>query len=210
MDSPIFFILLFIHLTSLILAFGAVMVTDHFGLSWMRDRVSFRRLVRVAGTTQKLIWAGWVGLVTTGIPLLIIKAEVDPLMTIKLFFVALAGLNGWALHAVFRSIQRYEESDTVPTPVMFRLGLALMVSQVAWWGAFVIGFLHRHIWSVIDWPPLPWLWITIFSAAVAAVWFTGETLLRDHPSRMKVESKKDAVHIEPGPGPALDPLGKED
>jgi hypothetical protein len=210
MDSPVFYILLFIHLTSLIVAFGAVMVTDHLGLHWMRNRMPFERLIKVAGTTQRLIWIGWTGLVLTGIPMLLLKGEVDRLMVIKLFFVLLAGLNGYALHLVLGGIKRFQDADTVPTLLMIRLGLALAVSQVAWWGAFTIGFLHRHVWSVIDWPPAPWLWISIFVAVVLGLWLAAEWVLREHPSQVKVESEDRARRIERGPGPTVDPLGKED
>lgn len=210
MDTPAFYIFLFIHLTSLIVAFGAVMVTDHFGLAWLRDRVPFHRLVKVAGTSQPLIWIGWAGLVIAGIPLLVLKGFVDELMVIKLYFVALAGLNGVGLHLLLKSLHRFEGADAVPTLIMFRLGLALAVSQVAWWGAFVIGFLHRHIWSVINWPPAPWLWIGVFSAVVLAAWGAGELIFREHPSRVKVQSDDEAARIEHGPGPTVDPLGKED
>ncbi len=210
MDSPAFYILLFIHLTSLIVAFGAVMVTDHFGFRWMRNRMPFSRLVKVAATTQKLIWIGWGGLILAGVPLLILKGEIDRLMVLKLYCAVLAGLNGYGLHLILKSIKRYEDSDTVPTLLLFRLGLALAISQIAWWGAFIIGFLHRHVWSVIDWPPAPWAWILVFSAAVLALWLAGEWFLRENPSRVKVESTQEADRIEHGPGPAVDPLGKDD
>ncbi len=38
MDSLIFYIFLFVHLTSLIVGFGAVLVTDFFGLLWLRKK----------------------------------------------------------------------------------------------------------------------------------------------------------------------------
>ncbi len=209
MDTPLFYILLFVHLTSLILAFGAVMVTDHFGLAWMRDKVPFERLVKSAGTTQRLIWIGWGGLVVAGIGLLTLKGFIDNLTWIKIYCVALAGVNGYVLHRILKSVKRHEDSDAVPTAVMFRLGLSLMISQVAWWGAFLIGFLHRHVRSRIEWPPLPWLWMVLFSTLVLLTWLAGERYLRRHPSRVKVESSDEAERIERGPGPTLDPLGKE-
>jgi hypothetical protein len=209
MESPLFFVLLFIHLTSLIAAFGAVMVTEHFGLRWMRHKAPFSRLVKVAGTTEKLIWVGWSGLVLSGIPLLVLKGELDDLMVFKVFFVALAGLNGLALHWILRTLRRYMEADAVPTVVVYRMGLSILVSQISWWGAMIIGFLHRHIWTIIEWPPRPWLWVSIVFVTILAAWGLGELLFRHKPSQVKVESEARAQRRVRGPGPTLDPLGKE-
>jgi hypothetical protein len=208
MDSPAFFIALFVHVTSLILAFGAVMVTDHFGLRWMRGRIEFSRLLKLAGVTEKMIWTGWAGMVASGIPMVFMKGEIDRLMVIKLFLVALAGLNGYALHRIRKSNERYAGADSVPSLPIYRLGLALLVSQTAWWGAFIIGFLHRHVWSIIEWPPVPWVWIAVFCAVLVGLIVVGEVVFRAKPSRIRVEEHGDAQRVETGPGPTLDPLGK--
>lgn len=209
MESPAFFIFLFIHLTMLIMAFGSVIVLDHFGLRWMRNRIPFPRLLKVAGTTQKLVWIGWIGLVASGIPLIIFKGEIDRLMVIKFAAVALAGLNGLGLHLLLQSLSRYEQADSVPSVHMVRLGLSLFVSQCAWWTAFIIGFLHRHIWSVIEQPQQPWLWIGAFIMGVLALWIAGEALLRKKPSRVQVTPPEKASRVVRGPGPTVDPLGKK-
>jgi hypothetical protein len=209
MESPAFFILLFIHLTSLIVAFGAVMVTDHFGLRWMRHKAPFARIVEVAHTTQKLIWIGWFGLVGSGIPLIILKGEFDNLMVWKVFFVALAGLNGLMLHRILGSFKEFKHSDAAPTVVIYRMALSTLISQIAWWGALLIGFLHRHIWSVIEWPSRPWLWVGVATAVMLAAWGAGEIFFRKRPSQVKVEADHRAQRRFRGPGPTLDPLGKE-
>ena len=208
-ETPLYYALVFAHLASLIAAFGAVMVTDFFGLCWIADRVPFRRLLKVAGTTEKLIWAGLAGMILSGVPLLIFKGFVDELMVVKLFFVGLAAANGVALYFILHALRRHRDADAVPTLLMYRVGLSLAVSQVAWWGALVIGFLHRQVWSAITWPPRPWLTVSLVAAGLLALWLAGEWLLRQYPSRVKVESEDDAGRIERGPGPTLDPLGKE-
>jgi hypothetical protein len=208
-NTTLFFLLLFVHVVSLIVAFGAVMTTDYFGLRWMRHRVRFPHLLRVAGTTERLIWIGWAGLVASGVPLALLKGHVDRLMVLKLFCVALAGANGYVLHRVFRAVERYAQADAVPSLLMFRLGGALLLSQIAWWSALGIGFLHRHVSSVIEWPARPWLWIGVFVVAVLALWRIGERVLRRQPSRVRVAASDEAQRHAGGPGPTLDPLGKE-
>lgn len=178
METTPFFVLLFIHLSCLVLGFGSVLVTDLYGLLWARNRVRFTQVVKVSGVTEKFIWAGWGGMVAAGVPLLVLKGEVDELMTIKLFFVVLIGLNGIALHLLQKKLKRYREGDEVPSLFMFRLVLALSVSQLGWWGALVIGFLHRHVQTIITWPDAPWLVSALILAALLLLWASGEVLLR--------------------------------
>lgn len=179
MDTTPFFVFLFIHLGGLILGFGAVLVTDLYGLLWVWNRVRFPQLVRVSGVTEKFIWAGWGTMVAAGIPLAILKGVIDELMTIKLFFVVLIGVNGVLLHFLHKRVEGYKEGDDVPLLVMFRLFLALTVSQISWWSAFSIGFLHRHVQSIINYPDNPWLVIGIIIAALLVIWAAGEAILRN-------------------------------
>ena len=124
METTPFFILLFIHLSGLILGFGSVLVTDLYGLLWVRDRVRFPQVVRVSGATETFIWTGWGLMVAAGIPLLVLKGAIDNLMIIKLFFVALIGLNGIALHVLQKNVRGYEGGENVPTLTLFRLAVA--------------------------------------------------------------------------------------
>ena len=59
MGTTPFFVLLFIHLTGLVLGFGSVLVTDLFGLLWIMDRIRFPQLVKVSRITERFIWCGW-------------------------------------------------------------------------------------------------------------------------------------------------------
>jgi hypothetical protein len=178
METTPFFILLFAHLSGLILGFGAVLITDLYGLLWVTDRVRFPELIRVSDLNQKFIWVGWGIMVAAGIPLLALKGTVDNLMIIKLFFVAVIGLNGVLLHLAHQQISACREGQEIPDVIVFRLGLALLVSQITWWGAMTIGFLHRHIWTVIEWPDAPWLVCGLILAALLVIWGAGELLFR--------------------------------
>ncbi len=178
METTPFFIFLFIHLSCLILGFGSVLVTDLYGLLWVRDRVRFTQVISVSGVTEKFIWAGWIGMVAAGIPLILLKGEIDNLMTIKLFFVALIGINGLLLHFLHKKVEKYKKGEDVPNLFMFRLMLSLFVSQLSWWGALLIGFLHRHVSTIINWPDRPWLVSGLILGALLIIWGVGEIFFK--------------------------------
>lgn len=52
------------------------------------------------------------------------------------------------------------------------------MSQIASWSAVLIGFLHRHVQTMIEWPDAPWLLIGLVVAALLAIWAGGEVLIR--------------------------------
>lgn len=187
MESTEFFILLFFHLSFLILGFGSVMVTDLYGLLWMLNRETFNQIVDVSGVTEKFIWAGWAGMVAAGIPMILIKGEIDNLMMIKLTFVALIGINGYPLHLLHKKLKEFKEKDVVPGIFIFRLGLSITLSQIGWWGAVLIGFMHRHVQTIIQRPDQPWLYIGLFVAGLLIIWAIGEIVLKQ---------KKDDTYVE--------------
>lgn len=191
METTAFFILLFVHLSGLILGFGSVLVTDLYGTLWIMDRERFSQVVRVSGVTEKFIWAGWGLMVAAGIPLLILKGEVDNLLIVKLFFVALVGVNGMFLGMLHKRVRGYEEGEDVPTLTLFRLSLALFVSQLAWWSAVLIGFLHRHVQTVIEWPDSPWFMIGLVVVALLMLLLCGEVLIRRN--RKAAEELKEKI-----------------
>lgn len=183
MDTTPYLILLFLHLASLILGFGSVLTTDLYGLLWVWDQVRFRQVIRVSTVTEKFIWLGWFGLVATGIPMLVMVGSISNLTLVKLFFVALVGVNGVVLHFLQQQVKVYKEGDNVPNIFLFRLILALNVSQLGWWGAVVIGFLNRQMEATIDWPNNPWLVIGGILAGILVVAASGEALMRAKKSQ---------------------------
>lgn len=178
MNTTPFYILLFFHLSFLILGFGSVLVTDLFGLLWMRDHIRFKQIVHVSGITSTFVWAGWTGMVITGIPLALLKGSLDELMILKLFFVLLIGLNGILLHLHQKRLKSFKTEDEVTPLFMFRLGFSLFVSQLAWWGAMLIGFLHRHIWTTIAWPPRPLPVAGLILFGLVVLWAVGELFFK--------------------------------
>lgn len=156
MDSPVFYTVLFVHLSGLVLGFGSVLVTDLYGALWLTGRRPYRQIITVSSVTQNFVWIGWSMMIATGIPLIVIKGEIDNLTWIKLFLVALIGANGLALHRVHKRAAEFFPGDALPSRFLVWSALSLVVSQIGWWGAVLIGFLHRHVQSIIQWPPAPW------------------------------------------------------
>ncbi len=145
MNIEVNHILLFVHLVSLVMGFGAVIVIDTFGLLWLLKKIKLSFVNQVADTTQPLIWIGWTGLVLTGIPLIVLKGGVSGLSTIKIFAVLMLGVNGVYLHIIKKSMDNINDNSVMPNLAKFRITLASFVSQAGWWTAIVIGFLNNKL-----------------------------------------------------------------
>src|SRR3989338_10640549 len=135
-----FYIFLAVHLASLIVGMGAVVVIDVFGFLWLFKKIKTTFIIRVAHITQRLIWIGWAGLVLSGIGLIILKGYIDNLTMIKLYFVALVGANGIFLHTIKKSFEALPDLATVPAWLKFRICFATAISQIGWGRAIALGF----------------------------------------------------------------------
>ena len=190
MDTLPFYILLFIHLTSLVVGFGSVLVVDFLGLAWISSKISLKILTQVTNHIQKLIWLGWFGLVGSGIGLILIKGYIDELTQLKLFFVILVGANGIILHSIQKTLVTIK-GENVPLSLKFRIAVACMISQVGWWGAMSIGFLHRHWRHNISWPHDPWIYMFLIIFSFGIITVLGQILLssKEELRELRVSSK---------------------
>ncbi len=145
MNLELYHVLLFVHLVSLVVGFGAVIVIDTFGLLWILGKVRMSFVTQVANITQRLIWLGYTGLVLTGIPLILMKESISGLSTLKIFVVILVGINGVYLHIIKKSMGEVSDDTPVSKLNKFRITLASTVSQLGWWTAIVIGFLNNKL-----------------------------------------------------------------
>ncbi len=179
MDTTLFFVILFGHLASLILAFGSVLVIDVFGILWIFKKKTLSEIFKVAAVTQALIWIGWFGLVATGVPLLIMKGLVDELTLLKLFFVGLAGLNGLFLDRIKKEGEKIPDTARPPARLIFRISLGSALSQISWWGATIVGFYHATVEHVVRWPHKPVLWMAGIVLAIAVAYVAGTFLFRE-------------------------------
>lgn len=178
MEITPFYIFLFIHLASLLVGFGAVIVIDTFGLLWMLGKKTLVDVNKVANVTQVLIWIGWTGLVLSGSGLLYNKGFIDNLTWIKLFLVAMVGVNGVFLHTIKKQMDKLGAITELPRPLFFKISLASTISQIGWWGAILIGFVHRHIESYIPWPGNPFAIIGLLASIILLVAICGTVITR--------------------------------
>ncbi|MFF7726987.1 hypothetical protein [Streptomyces sp. NPDC008001] len=140
-DATLHTAALFVHLSSLVLGFGAVLVADYYGLLWMTGRCTLKEALGSAGRLHTPIWAGLVGLVASG--MLLHPNPSATLTSVKLVLVLLLSLNG--LQAGVLNRRMAEQPSASPSPRILAWGGATaVVSQVCWWGAVVIGFLNSQ------------------------------------------------------------------
>jgi hypothetical protein len=172
-----FYIALFVHIVSFVTGFGAVIVIDMFGLLWLLGKQPMEQVNKVANVTQRLIWLGWFGLVASGLVLITSKGYVDNLTMLKLFAVAMLGLNGIFLHFIKKSMERQANQNEVSRLTMFRIGLSSTISQAGWWSALTIGYLHRQWRHNIPWPHHPVRFMVIAVIVILIVAFVGEKTL---------------------------------
>lgn len=173
-----FEIFLFFHLVFLVVGFGSVIVVDTFGLFWILKwfSVSLDLVKKVAETTQKLIWLGFVGMLVTGIPMLVMKGDINNLTWVKLFLVAMVGVNGVFLHTIKKSMDSIS-GEVLPKEVVLKMSLASTVSQVGWWGALIIGYYNNEISSRSAWPASPLSVMLLVVCGVACFWAVGSLVL---------------------------------
>ncbi|WP_206279879.1 hypothetical protein [Streptomyces luteoverticillatus] len=141
---------LFVHLACLIVGFGAVLTVDWLGLLWLLGRRPLAEVLRAADAVHPPIWLGLAGLVGSG---MLLHPDPGALLTrVKLglvLVVALNGLHAWTLQPRLTALSAGAGSGALATvsrrALVARRAAGVLVSQLGWWGATVIGFLNsRH------------------------------------------------------------------
>lgn len=128
---------LFVHLAALLVGFGAALTVDWVALRWTIGRGHLLDVLDTASVMTAPIWAGFAGLVLSGI--FLEPALASTLTQIKLVLVLLIGLNGVVAIGLHRAMVRR------PSLRLVTLGLGCAaISQVGWWGATLIGFINAH------------------------------------------------------------------
>lgn len=134
---------LFVHLASLIVGFGSVLVVDWYALLWVTGWRTVRDLRQVDVTLKLPIWVGIVGLLASGA---LLQPDLDsPLTLVKLGAVLVLSLNGvaitrWTMHLA--RFPRKTRFGSLPRAARVRFITSAAISQVAWWTAVVIGMLN--------------------------------------------------------------------
>jgi hypothetical protein len=126
---------LFVPLASLVVGFGAVLTVDWVALLWLLRRRRLTDVLDSASNVHVPIWAGYAGLVLSGV---LLEPSLDSTVTqVKLGLVLLIGWNGlvamWLHHLLQGEVRRC---------VFLASALSATVSQAGWWGAMAIGFVN--------------------------------------------------------------------
>ncbi|MFF5211917.1 hypothetical protein [Streptosporangium sp. NPDC000396] len=130
---------LFVHLASLVLGFGAVLVVDYHGLLWMSGRCALRDVLESTARLHFPIWTGLAGLVVSGV--MLHPDLTSPLTRTKLALVLVLTLNGLQAGLLNRRMARHVSTALAPRLLAWGATTAL-VSQLCWWGAVGIGFYN--------------------------------------------------------------------
>lgn len=128
---------LFVHLAALLVGFGAVLSVDWVAALFILGKRSFHEMMRAADNAAVPVWAGYAGLVLSG--LLLEPDLTSPVTQVKLALVLVIGLNGVVAVGLHRALGRGADLRWMALG-----GMCATVSQLAWWGATVIGFLNAH------------------------------------------------------------------
>jgi hypothetical protein len=133
---------LFLHLGALVAGFGAVLIVDLHGVLWLIGRRRLGELVQMSTALQPLIWGGLLVLVVSG---MFLEPNLRlPRTDIKLVLVLVATLNGLWAHGLSHRLKAHPadaSAGAVDQGLLLKVMAAGAISQAAWWGATVIGFL---------------------------------------------------------------------
>ncbi|MEU9124962.1 hypothetical protein AB0C96_34820 [Streptomyces sp. NPDC048506] len=134
---------LFLHLASMVLGFGAVMVIDYYGLLWLTGRCALSEALTTAARLHTPVWTGLTGLVASGVML---HPDLGSALTrTKLALVLVLTLNGLQARVLAHRLPRCAAASALTPRVLVWGAVTAAVSQLCWWGAVAIGFLNsRH------------------------------------------------------------------
>jgi hypothetical protein len=132
---------LFIHLISLIVAYGTIVFVDFYGFFWALGKRTNEQVMQVSSPAQILIWSGLTGLVITGIALGPNLSR--PLTQLKMVLVVIIFINGINLHFVQKALKQNKgvSFQKLNKKLLFWSVASLTLSQLAWLGAIIAGFI---------------------------------------------------------------------
>lgn len=134
--------LLFIHLFSLVIAYGSVIFVDFYGLFWVLGKKTKTQMLEVSKTAQILIWIGLAGLLLSG--KFLHPNFTKPLTQLKMLLVLIIICNGVNLHFVQKATKskKLENFWQLPKKLIAWSIVSISLSQLAWLGACIIGFIN--------------------------------------------------------------------
>jgi hypothetical protein len=128
---------LFVHLAALVVGFGGVLAVDWVALLFAVGRRRLSALLETADTMLVPIWAGYAGLVASGV---LLEPDLHSSITqVKLALVVVIGVNGGL--ALWLHNHLAHGGGRLPMVIG---GLCATISQIGWWGATLVGFINAH------------------------------------------------------------------
>jgi hypothetical protein len=142
-DPQLHRVALFIHLISMAVGFGAVVMIDIYGLQWLFGYRSLAELADLAATAHPVIAIGLGGLLASGAAL---RPDLgSPMARFKLLLVLVVMINGVMAQRILRRLRDTlppeTQGDNIPWAGFQRALAVALVSQATWWGAIAIGFI---------------------------------------------------------------------
>lgn len=134
---------LFLHLASLVVGLGAVLMIEWHALLWATGWSNVRELRQADRTMILPVWAGLAGLLVSGT--LLEPDLAQPATLVKLAAVLVLSLNGVALTRWTHDLARLPPNAhfrTLPPGARVGFVASAVVSQLAWWTAVIIGMLN--------------------------------------------------------------------
>jgi len=138
--------MLALHLASMILGLGAVLVLDHAGLQYLLGRKSFREVMNMAEDTHLPIWLGYGGLLLSGA--FLAPSLGKPIVLLKMLLVlgcGLGGVNAMRLGGLASQWRPARPDDKPPARLVVQVLVAGGISQLCWWGAFAVGMVSPYV-----------------------------------------------------------------
>jgi hypothetical protein len=93
-----------LHVLSLVVAFGAIILVDWHGFLWLIGRRHLSEILRLDGAATPLIWGGLAGMLATGV--FLNPHLSNPMTDVKLAAVLVLSLNGIMLIPLMRRLAR--------------------------------------------------------------------------------------------------------
>ena len=140
---------LFVHVMSMAVGFGSVVMVDVYGLLWLFGTKTLADVVELATVAHRVISGAVGGLLASGI---VLRPDLSsPLARLKMLLVLVLMLNGAAAQRMLHRMKQTLPPDTrganIPWAGFQRVMSVAMISQSTWWGAIAIGFItnaNRH------------------------------------------------------------------
>lgn len=132
------------HLLGIIVGFGAVLLVDWHGLVWLSGLRTFRDSLRIGEVAHPLVWMGLLLILVSGT--FLGPDLTEPLTWVKQVAVLALVNNGVAVRPLGArlSLLRPRITRMAELPSHHRVALiaSIVVSQLGWWTAALVGYLE--------------------------------------------------------------------